>query len=64
MILPLGIPEDSPGVVDIASSNPSSPVGKQRAIDAGADAKGSCVDDARRACEADIEDIRAVLQSA
>lgn len=61
VILPLGIPEDQRGGA-IASSNPSKPVGKKCATDAGADAEadGSCVDEARRACEADIDDIRAV----
>jgi hypothetical protein len=31
--------------------------------DADADAEGSCVDKTRRACEADIDDIRAVSPS-
>jgi hypothetical protein len=66
VILPFGIPDDSsPGVLDIASSNPSRPVGRECAMDtdADADAEGSCVDKTRRACEADIDDIRAVSPS-
>jgi hypothetical protein len=50
-------------VLDIASSNPFKPVGKECATPPGADAEaeGSCVDEARRACEADIDDIWAVI---
>ena len=58
---PLEMPGESPGVGDNASSNPSSPVGKPCATFAVKDAEGSCVDDTRRACEAEIDDIRAVL---